>query len=117
MLNQRLSAAKKIADELIPAEQDIESAIIRTTMLVKAIIEGRRTAKVAITMGQQSLVATAAALNVLVDARGQIGRAHEALAQDRIDAGLRAFGMGDVSECPDNPLALRVVGNEQIAAA
>ncbi len=117
MLNERLSAAKRIADELIPAEQDVESAILRTTALIKAIVEGRRSAKVAITMGQESLVASAAALSGMIDARGQIGRAHEALAQDRIHAGLRAFGMGDVSECPDRPKALHVVGNQQSVAA
>lgn len=117
MLNQRLTAARKIAGELFPAEQDIDSSILRTAALIKAIVEGRRDAKVPITMGQESLASLVAALNGLVDARAQIGRAHTALAQDRLDAGLRAFGMGDVSECPKNPMALHMVGDDHIAAA
>ncbi|GAA3894382.1 hypothetical protein GCM10022276_11930 [Sphingomonas limnosediminicola] len=100
MLNVRLNAARKIADALIPSEADIETAIASTSRLIAAIAEGRAETNLPVAMGQDSLAALSATMAALIEARGKIATAHQALAQDRIDAGLRAYGMGDVSDCP-----------------
>ncbi len=100
MLNVRLNAARKIAEALVLSETDIETAIASTSRLMAAIAEGRSETNLPVAIGQGSLAALSATMTALVEARGRITTAHAALAQDRIDAGLRAYGMGDVSDCP-----------------
>jgi hypothetical protein len=114
MLNARLTAARRIAEALIPSERDIESAIASTSRLIGAISEGRAEAKVPIALGQESLAALGASMIALIEARAQITAAHAALAKDRLEAGLSAFGMGDVSECPP-ATGLRVVKDRNAA--
>ena len=55
MLNQRLTFAKGVADELFPAEADLEKAIVHASRLTIALVEGRKAAKQPITMGQDGL--------------------------------------------------------------
>jgi hypothetical protein len=100
MLNVRLSAARRIAEALIPSEADIDAAIASTSRLIAAIAEGRDKTKLPVSMGQESLNALTITMSSLIAARSSIAEAHAALAQDRIDAGLRTYGMGDVSDCP-----------------
>ena len=100
MLNVRLNAARKIAETLIPSETAIETAIASTSRLIAAIAEGRAETKLPVSMGQDSLAALGATMTALIDARATIAAAHAALAQDRVNAGLSAYGMGDVSDCP-----------------
>lgn len=115
MLNARLTAARKIAEALIPSEADIDTAIVTTSRLIAAIANGRADTNLPVAMGQASLSALTATMASLVAARGSIGDAHAALAQDRIDAGLRAYGMGDVSDCP--PIAgLKLVDDARAVA-
>jgi L-serine deaminase len=117
MLNQRLNAARRIADALVPTETDIEAVIASTSRLIGAIAEGRCETGVAITIGQESLAALSGALTGLVQARADIAAAHAALAEDRISSGLRAYGMGDVSDCPDASASLKLVAGAQGPAA
>jgi hypothetical protein len=109
MLNARLTAARKIAEALGPTEADVEAAIASTSRLIGAIADGRAQANLPIAMGQESLAALSLTMTALVDARAQIAAAHAALARDRVDAGLSAYGMGDVSECPPAKGSLRLV--------
>lgn len=114
MLNVRLSAARKIAEALMPSEADIETAIASTSRLIAAIVEGRHETNLPVAMGQDSLAALSSTMAALVQARGAIAAAHAALAQDRIDAGLRSYGMGDVSDCPPPSARLSLI-NEAAA--
>lgn len=100
MLNQRLAAAKAVAAELFPTEKLIEDAILKNARLTIAVIEGRQSARLPITTGQDSLAAIINVAAALVQARQQIAVAHTALAKDKIDIGLGARGMGDWGECP-----------------
>lgn len=109
MLNTRLTAARRIADALIPSEADIDSAIASTSRLMGAIAEGRSATNLPVTLGQDSLAALSMTMTALVEARARIGEAHAALAKDRIHAGLAAYGMGDVSECPKTAADLTLV--------
>jgi hypothetical protein len=116
MLNDRLTAARAIAQHLVSTEADIESALVRSHQLAIAIVEGRQKARVAITIGQDSLAGISRSIAALVEARGAIAEAHAALAEDRDAAGLRTFGMGDVSECPKTASATVVPLHEQQVA-
>ena len=101
MLNQRLQTAQNVAEQLFSAETLIEDAILRTSRLAIAIVEGRQTARLPITAGQHSLNAIAVVAASLVKARGEIAVAHVALAEDKVKMGLGTRSMGDWGECPD----------------
>ena len=106
MLNERLSAAKAVAAELLPTETELESAIVHASKLVIAVIEGRRSAKLPITIGQDSLGHIAQATARLIEARAEIGAAHLTLRETQINIGLRATSFGDLWECPDKKAQL-----------
>ncbi|HEX5258592.1 MAG TPA: hypothetical protein VFW35_07415 [Sphingomicrobium sp.] len=117
MLNQRLQAAHRIANALIPAEADIDAALASTSRLAAAVAEGRRETRLPIAMCQESLVALAKASQALVEARAAIGAAHASLAEDRVNAGLKAYGMGDLGDCPPTTGELKLVDDEIRTAA
>ena len=100
MLNQRLAAAKAVASQLMPTEQLIEDAIVGNARIAIAIVQGRQSAKLPITAGQESLEAIAGVQAALIEARLQIGSAHAFLAQEKIRIGLGERAMGDWGECP-----------------
>lgn len=100
MLNQRLSAAKAVAAELLPAETDLDNAILRHARLAIAVVEGRRSAKLPIATGQAGLRHIVRATERLVEARGEIASAHAALRETQKEIGLRAVAFGDFWDCP-----------------
>ena len=124
MLNQRLNAAQSVAKELFPAEEELENALLHTSRVVIAVIEGRRTAKLPITTAQDGLERAAAAATHLVAARAELGAAHAAFRQTQIEIGLREVSFGQLWECPppsgeieaDKPRpALSVVASQRTA--
>lgn len=117
MLNQRIKAAQGIADALRPAEVDIDIAISSVSRLIGVIVDGRRDSGVHFSLCQQSLAALGGAVNGLVDARDRVVKAHAALAEDRINAGLRAVAIGDVGDCPPPSGSLAIVSEAERAAA
>jgi hypothetical protein len=100
VLNTRHAIAQTIARELIPAEKEVESAILRNARLTIAVVEGRKAAKMPLEAGQDGLQLIAQASASLVEARGLILSAHKAFRQTQSDAGLDCFSYGDVAECP-----------------
>ena len=100
MLNQRLEAAQGVAKELFPAEEDLENALLHTSRIVIAVIEGRRSAKLPITTAQVGLERAAAAATHLVAARAELGAAHAAFRETQIEIGLREVSFGQLWECP-----------------
>lgn len=117
MLNQRLTAARKIAEALATAETDIETAVSSTSRLITAISEGRLESRVRFAITQESLGALIGTLEALITARSNAVDAHAALARDRIDAGLRTYAVGDVGDCPDPSARLTVVNSDARTAA
>ncbi len=116
MLNARLKAARRIAEALIPSETDIDTAIASTSRLIGTIAEARGQLNLPVSIGQDSLAALNATMTSLIDARRTIAATHAALAKDRINVGLGAYGMGDVSNCPPAG-SLNLIDNERSAAA
>ena len=117
MLNQRLTAARRIAAELFPLERDLDSTFLRLNRLTTSIVEGRIEARMPITTGQSSLDELAAAANLLIEARRRVAAAHATLAEERLNAGLRQYAMGDVDECPPARGALTAVEQDNQVAA
>jgi hypothetical protein len=100
MLNQRLSAAQGVANELFPAEEALEEALLRTSKMAIAVIEGRRHAKLPFASGQEGLAKVHAAAALLIAARAELGAAHAAFRNAQAEIGLRAVSFGDLRECP-----------------
>lgn len=105
MLNQRLTAARKVADELLPAESNLDDAILHASKVAIAVIEGRRAAKLPLNVGQEGLALVSRAATKLIDARGDIIEAHVAFRATQDEIGLRAVSFGDVYESPDKKTA------------
>jgi len=102
MLNQRLAAGKAVANELFPAEKEVEDALVHTARLAIAVIEGRRSARLPITTGQEGLVRVLQASLRLAEAREELGAAHVAFRSTQNEVGLRAISFGNLWECPPN---------------
>lgn len=106
MLNERLSAAKAVASELFPAEQELDNAIVHASRLVIAVVENRRRAKLPITAGQEGLSRAMNAAAHLVEARAELGAAHAAFRETKDEIGLRAVAVGDLWDCPKQQSSL-----------
>jgi hypothetical protein len=100
LLNQRHEAARAVAAELLPAEREVDSAIVRNARLAIAVVEGRRKCKLPLCAGQEGLNFIANATVRLVEARELLAQAHVAFRSTQDEIGLQAFSYGDVSECP-----------------
>lgn len=100
MLNQRHETAKTVASELLPAERDVDAAIVRNSKLTIAVVEGRRRCKLPLAAGQEGLTLIADATARLVEARALLAQAHTAFRATQDEIGLQAFSYGDICECP-----------------
>lgn len=70
----------RIARRLQTAEHAVDKAMVETTALIQAMIEGRAEAGFAADVGQPALVTMVRGLSQLADARGAVVEGHEALA-------------------------------------
>jgi len=109
VLNQRHAVAQAVANELFPAEKVIDEAIVHNAKLAIAVVEGRRTAKLPLTAGQEGLDYIAQANVRLCEARGLLANAHRAFRDTQNEIGLKAFSYGDEQECPPTVGELKVV--------
>lgn len=70
----------RIARHLQTAEHAVDKAMVETTALIQAMIEGRAEAGFAADVGQPALVRMVRGLSQLANARGAVVEGHEALA-------------------------------------
>ena len=103
MLNQRHAAARAVANELLPAEKIVDEAIVRNAKLAIAVVEGRRSAKLPLTAGQEALGYVAQANLRLCEARGLLAEAHRSFRQTQAEIGLNAFSYGDEQRMSSDP--------------
>ena len=117
MLNERHKLAKSVADELLPAEQDIDNAILHNSRLAIAVVEGRKALRLPLTTGQKGLELVTQATASLAQARGLLAQAHVAFRKTQSEIGLDAFAYGDLGECPPTTktAGLSVVPSAQAA--
>ena len=116
MLNQRHAAARAVANELLPAEKIVDEAIVRNAKLAIAVVEGRRSAKLPLTAGQEALGYVAQANLRLCEARGLLAEAHRSFRQTQAEIGLNAFSYGDEQQCPPTQGEVRIVAPAANAA-
>jgi hypothetical protein len=100
LLNQRLQTAKAVATELLPAEREVDSAIVRSARLTIAVVEGRERCKLPLTAGQEGLSLVTQATARLVEAREFLAHAHAAFRTTQAEIGLQAVSFGDATPCP-----------------
>ena len=102
MLNQRIEAARPIAHKIHEVEKSLNLTMVQMGELMSSIAAAR------LAPGTRfSLTAGMDASEKLISAAAQTARsyrevvaAHQHLAEDREDAGLRTVSWGDVFECP-----------------
>lgn len=111
MLNERLSAARKIAAELHQAEDALDETMIRIAHLAAALPAARRETNMSAIVGQEAVAKVAQALAAAGEVRQLLTDAHLALTatQKQVGLGTRMFGAGvkppqqsgHIDEAPD----------------
>jgi hypothetical protein len=109
MLNNRLTAARMLAEKLTACENAIDDALISAAELTSVAPLARRTANVSPTVGQDALALTGEALAALHEARAKMVAAHHAFAEVRDEMGLKTRMGGDVWKIAEKPSHLSVV--------
>ncbi|MBK6412449.1 hypothetical protein [Sphingopyxis sp.] len=96
MLNERVSAAKKIAADLHQAEDAIDEAMIRIAQLAATLPTARRDTNMSAIVGQAAMSKVANALAAAGEVRQLLTDAHLALTvtQKEVGLGTRMFGAG-----------------------
>lgn len=96
MLNQRVSAAKKIAAGLHRAEDAIDETMIRIAELAATLPAARRDTNMSAIVGQDAVAKVANALAAAGEVRQLLTDAHLALSvtQKEVGLGARMFGAG-----------------------
>ena len=96
MLNERVSAAKKIASDLHRAEDAIDEALICIAQLAAPLPTARRDTNMSAIVGQAAMSKVANALAAAGEVRQLLTDAHLALTvtQKEVGLGTRMFGAG-----------------------
>jgi hypothetical protein len=94
MRNERVRAAKIVADHLGPAEADIDSAMTSLAALTTALLTARAEANLSHCIGQEAFNNVGEATALLFQVRSKIVDAHQCLHQVQKDIGLRETSFG-----------------------
>jgi hypothetical protein len=94
MLNDKLSAARKIAKAILPSEDTIDSSIAQNAQLIISIVQGRMEAGLAAESTHEALCSASEGLALLTEARGRIVSCHQQLARTRDELGLSPHATG-----------------------
>jgi hypothetical protein len=108
MLNERLKAATDVKASLIPAEEALDTTLVRLGHLTSTMFTARMEAKLSAAFGQDAVTHVTTAIALLGQARSHMVAAHEDLGRTR-DAILPTVAWGD------DGLKPKGVGTEQIA--
>ena len=94
MLNQRIAAARLLADKLGACENAIDDALVSAAELTAAAPAARRQANVSPVVGQSAIQLTGEAVAALHEARAKLIAAHHAFAEvrDELRLPIRAGG-------------------------
>lgn len=100
MLNNRRTAALKVAESLFAAEEAIDNALARAAELNGNMVSARSEANLSALVGQDAFEVSAAAFAALARARCDIVETHRRLSEAKIQIGLRTVAVGDGGEKP-----------------
>lgn len=114
MLNDRITAARSVAEHLLPHEREIDDAVIRNARLTIALVEARQKARAPLPLGQEALRHVSNAAVCLADARSHINDAHMVLRDAQLELGIPNMTYGDygaTAAAPDTyqPTPLKTV--------
>jgi hypothetical protein len=103
MLHERIEAARPIAQKIADAEKSFNHSLQLIGELLTEIPRARQqfAGRVPLATGMAASERLAAAAVSATSAYREVVEAHTHLAADRNDLGLRTFGIGDISGCPD----------------
>lgn len=96
MINDRLAAAKIVAEKLFALEDAIDAALICAGELSAAAPKARKQAKLSACVGQDAIARTGDAVAALYAARAHIVGAHGQYAEVRDQIGLKPSMTGDL---------------------
>lgn len=116
MLNDRMAAARLVADKLLAFENAIDDALIAAAELTAAAPAARRQAKVSPIVGHEALALTGEAMAALHNARAKIVAAHNAFAEVRDELGIPTRAGGMLWKLATKP-GLKIVGKAAADAA
>ena len=102
MSMKRIDVAKGVAARLFEVEDAIDGSLKQASRLIADMVDARRDLRLAAVVGQAAFARTAATINALAQARGEIIGAHDALAETRDRMGMRTVGLGALDK-PDPP--------------
>ncbi len=108
MLNDRLSAARKVAQTLIPAERNLDASLRSNAELTLAMLAAREEARLPLSIASDALRHNADANVALAQAWSHIALVHGALRTVQHDVGLDGFRawFGDQAPCEDAPTGI-----------
>jgi hypothetical protein len=111
MLNDRLSAARKVAQILIPAERNLDASLRSNAELTLAMLAAREEARLPLSIASDALRHNADANVALAQAWSHVALVHGALRSVQHDVGLDGFKawFGDQLPCEDAPAGASVV--------
>jgi hypothetical protein len=110
MLNNRIAAARIVAQALNGTENAVDDAIVSVADLTRALAEARRVANVSPVVGQEAIALTAEAFTALQLARAKMVEAHSAFAEVRDGMGLKERASGDMWKIAGRSALLGIVG-------
>ena len=110
MLNQRLSAARRIAADIKDTERTADMMVGQLARLIAGLSEARIATNVAASVGQAAFVSAGEAMTLAMQLRGRLVAAHESLAMAKAETGLSAYAIGDGSDCPPVPATVGDAG-------
>lgn len=96
MLNDRLAAAKMVAEKISALENAIDDALTCAAELMVATPAARKRAKLSPIVGQEAVAFTGEAIAALHSARAKTVAAHEEFAAVRDQIGIKPSMTGDL---------------------
>lgn len=102
-MTDQKTVGERIAARLYDAEAAIDEALSETAMLAALLPQSRIEAMLSATTGQKAFESTAAAIQALTDARGQLAATHRTLAALARSMGLETLAAGPVDKPEDRP--------------
>jgi hypothetical protein len=100
MLRQRLHAAEKVADQLSPAEVDIDNTITSLMALSGAMMTAITDAKLPRVLAQEAFDSLGEAIGLMFAARSKVVDTHNHLNAAKEQIGLRTVSFGTWHDCP-----------------
>ena len=113
MLNQKLTAARAIKADLLPAETSIDVALGHLGQLISTACKARVDAGLPAHLGQEALSHLTAATAMMGEIRGRVIAAHYCFADDGRTI-LPATSFGDQGDCPSQGSAEKQVSREPL---